>query len=174
MENASDALKIAFAIIIFTSAITLGFSMISRVKSTADTVFYYVDHTNFRPHAEYSGTNRKVSGETVVSTLYRYYKESISVIVKLKDGAGGYDEYVFDRGNETNLLEGETPLETEELIEKNLEEFVTEEFNTKMDSKFTEKFVETPVQGKYIEGSDGSEIIVERGTKKIYITYEEE
>ena len=38
MENAVDALKIAFAVFVFLIALTVTFSMIAKVKSTAEYV----------------------------------------------------------------------------------------------------------------------------------------
>ena len=52
MENATDALKIAFAIFVFVIAITLTFSLISQAKSTSDYVLSYSDRTNFYEHSD--------------------------------------------------------------------------------------------------------------------------
>lgn len=167
MEHAADALKIAFAVLIFVIAITLTFTMISRLKATADTVFYYADNTNFRAHAEFKATNREVSTIDVISTLYRYYNEAIAITIKLSNSED--DIYVFDKGNETILIDDLIELNTVEQIEENLAKFITDYLPA--DTKFTEEFVEVPVGGKYITGSDGSEVIVSSGGKKIYITY---
>lgn len=84
MENVADALKIAFAIFVFIVAIALLFSLTSQAKDTADTVFFYGDKTNFYGHASSKENNREVSVSEVISTLHRYYKESISVTVDLR------------------------------------------------------------------------------------------
>lgn len=47
MENASDALKMACAIFIFVIALSIVFSLISKIKTTADTILYYSDKTNY-------------------------------------------------------------------------------------------------------------------------------
>ena len=168
MDNMTDALKIAFAMLVFVIAITLFFTMISKVKSTTDTVFYYADNTNFRPHAEFKDTNRQVSRTEVISTLYRYYNESIAVTVKLKDDK----VYNFDKGNET-IMEGLnlSKLNKIEEIEQNLAIFITTILPENV--KFEETFVEVPTSGIYMKGDDGSEITISSGGKKIYITYEE-
>ena len=41
MENAADALKIAFGLLVFAIALTVIFTMVAKVKSTADVVLYY-------------------------------------------------------------------------------------------------------------------------------------
>lgn len=141
MENMTDALKIAFAMLIFVVAITLTFTMISKVKATADTVFYYADNTNFRAHSEYSGENRVVSTTDVISTLYRYYNESIAIKIILKDGS----VYNFDNGNETIMEDIKlSEINKEEQAEENLASFITNKLPA--NAEFTEEFVEVPIK----------------------------
>jgi len=47
MENASDALKMAFAIFVFVIALTIVFSLISKVKETADAILVNSDKTTY-------------------------------------------------------------------------------------------------------------------------------
>ncbi len=47
MENAADALKMAFAIFVFILALVIVFSMIGRIKDTADEILFYSDETNY-------------------------------------------------------------------------------------------------------------------------------
>ena len=47
MENASDALKMTFAIFVFVIALTIVFSLISKVKETADAILLNSDKTNY-------------------------------------------------------------------------------------------------------------------------------
>ena len=148
MENAADALKIAFAIFIFILAITITFSIISQAKSTADVVMYHSDETNFYEHLSSGKKNREVSLSDVISTLYRYYKESISVTVDLKNSY-----------SDINAIESDLA----DYIDKNLLKFD--------DRKFEEEFVEVPISGIYKLGEDGTEITLSSGGKKIYVTY---
>lgn len=86
MENSSDALKIAFAIFIFVMAITLTFMTISQAKATADVVLFMSDKTNYYNYSEGSGTEgREVGFDTVISTIYKYRKESFWVTVQRAD-----------------------------------------------------------------------------------------
>jgi len=126
MENATDALKIAFAMFVFVIAITLTFSLVSQAKSTADVVLYHSDETNFYEY-EYSkgedSKNRIVSVAEVIPTLYRYYKESIGVTVNLKEDG---KSYTFDlNNNETIIYEtGNEKLTSEADREENLKRFI--------------------------------------------------
>lgn len=166
MENAADALKIAFALLVFAIAITIVFTMISKVKTSADAVLYYADDTNYQEPAPYSSTNRTVKKSDIISTLYRYDKESISVTIIL-DG----QQYIFDRGNE-NMAGTVLDLNTDKEVENNLKRFIENELGSVASNKeFTEEFVEVPTSGIYLNAADGSEIILASGGKKVYVTY---
>ena len=147
MENAADALKIAFAVFIFVIAITLTFSIVSQAKSTADAVFYYSDETNFYEYSDSSEKSRTVSVSEIIPTLYRYYKESIGVEIKLKNGL----VYTFDlNNNESIMIENKTKLTSNAEREENLKRFIENVlFQYYTDAKFIEEFVEIPVSGIY-------------------------
>lgn len=55
--------------------------------------------------------------------------------------------------------------------EANLERFI--QTVLPKDTKFKEEFVEIPISGIYEYGSDGSELVLSSGGKKVYITYTE-
>lgn len=89
MENAVRALEYAFAVLIFIIGLSASIYLLSEVKTTSDIVFSRVDTQQFYVDAEipedeldngkikYNG--RIVSVETIVPTLYRYYKENYIV-----------------------------------------------------------------------------------------------
>lgn len=163
MENAADALKIAFAIFVFVIAITVTFSIISQVKSTADVVLYHTDETNFYGYSNSKEKNRSVSLPEVISTLYRYYNETISVTVELEN-----KEYIFDIGretivkedgsidtNNTNSKKVNTPKEKQQNL-ANFIKYLEKEYG---DKTFTEIFIEAQLGSVY------------EAKEKIYITY---
>lgn len=166
MENAADALKIAFAIFVFVLAITITFSLVSQAKSTSDYVLYYSDETNFYEPLNSREKNRIVSVTEVITSLYRYYKESIGVIIKI-----GEDTYTFDLNNEEYLLL-DRKLSNNVDREENLNMFINDYLLIK-DTKFTEEFVEVPISGIYERGEDDTELVISSGGKKVYITYTE-
>lgn len=172
MENVADALKIAFAIFVFVTAITIIFVMVGKVKSTSDVVLYYSDKTNFYEH--YKDTSKDLKGNRIVgvsdivATLYRYYTESVAVTIKINDNT-----YYFDVGNET-LMDEETKsgVATVKGKEENLGKFITNILLEKYsNSNFIEEFSEAPTSGIYSTGEDGSEITLSSGGKKVYVTY---
>lgn len=102
MENAVDALKIAFAMFVFALAIMVTFGLVSQAKSTADTVLYYSDETNFYEQSRL--IEREVSVSEIIPNLYRYYEETIGVIINLKD----YDDsFIFDLNNHETIIQEE-------------------------------------------------------------------
>lgn len=85
MENAVDALKMAFAVFIFVIALTVGIVSFNNAKSTADFILYTKDETNYYQYETAMGKaseNRIVGLETVIPTLFRYYKENFTVVFK--------------------------------------------------------------------------------------------
>lgn len=108
MENAVDALKIAFAVMVFTMALTLAISTFSQARETSEAVLFMNDKTNYYVYDGISDVNEKtvsVNGEdityteytasesgityydkrivgieAIIPTLYRYYKENYTVI----------------------------------------------------------------------------------------------
>lgn len=160
MENAADGLKIAFAIIVFVTALTLTFMMISQSKATADSVFYSIDETNFYDHVSSNNGNRSVSYAEVVSVLYRYYKESLCVTVDLT--ADGKGTRVFDlKDSYANVNQ----------IEKELASYIANILSSYSNETFKEEFVEVPISGIYETGEDGTQIVKASGGSKIYVTY---
>ncbi|MBR6504370.1 MAG: hypothetical protein IKT41_01395 [Clostridia bacterium] len=109
MENAVDALKIAFAAMVFTIALTLAISTFSQARETSEALLFVNDKTNYynydevgeaevvnpgtgveytkyeisktdgTPNINY--TDKRIVGiEAIIPTLYRYYKENYTVI----------------------------------------------------------------------------------------------
>lgn len=95
MENAVDALYIAFAVFVFIIALSLTMYMFTQAKTTSDIVLESSDVTKFMDYTELndienSGTmideDRIVGLETIIPTLYKYYKENYTVIFRDSDG----------------------------------------------------------------------------------------
>lgn len=114
MENAVKALEYAFAILIFVIGLSASIYLLSEVKTTSDNVFSQIDTKQYYVDAEipvdeltssgnikYNG--RIVSVETIVPTLYRYYKENyiVEFYEKAEDGVDGDLIIKFDLSQET-------------------------------------------------------------------------
>lgn len=85
MENAVEALKMAFAVMAFMIALSVSIISFNNVKEVSDIVLYSKDETNYY---EYQGAigkaaeNRIVGLETIIPTLYKYYKENYTVVFR--------------------------------------------------------------------------------------------
>ena len=89
MENASDAILMTGAILIFTIALTVAMTVFTQARVTADAVVYTSDATNYYEYIEADGSgisNREVGLETIIPTLYKYYKEKYTVVFLNKSG----------------------------------------------------------------------------------------
>lgn len=88
MENAVDALKMAFAVMVFVMALSLAIYMFSQARETADIVLHSSDVTQYMSYEQVSeGSEKRIVGlESIVPTLYKYYKENYTVIFRNSDG----------------------------------------------------------------------------------------
>lgn len=159
MENATDALLMAFAVFVFVIALSVAFSTLSQAKATADVVLYYSDRENFQPPIAYDRKEaedggRTVDVDTVIATLERCIKEKFTV--KIIDE----EEYLF-----------EYDVSSEKEIKEKIKGFITAHTNKSHADKFRETYVEVTTSGQTYIGEDGTQLEENVG-KKIYITYE--
>lgn len=97
-ENLSHALYMAFAVFALVAAFTYALYMVNMLNSTAKVLVYRLDETNYydsislddfvRDH-DGVATNQAykvVSVDSIIPTLYRYYKESFAVKILDVDG----------------------------------------------------------------------------------------
>lgn len=102
MENAVDAMKMAFAVIIFTISLSIAIYMFGEARTTADAVLYSSDVTQFMEYQEATEENRIVGLETIIPTLYKYYKENYAVIFKENSTPNGFLR-LYETKKEPNL-----------------------------------------------------------------------
>jgi hypothetical protein len=88
MENALDAMKMGFAMMVFVMALTASMYLLNTASSTSQVLLYYADETNYLDNIEVQSdiTKRTVNVETIIPTLYRYYKENFAVQIYNKSG----------------------------------------------------------------------------------------
>lgn len=92
MENATHALIMAFSVMVFVIALTVSMVSFSSAKQAADVILYTKDETNYYEYIGATGKaaeNRIVGLETIIPTLYKYYKENYTVV--FKQGTYNYD-----------------------------------------------------------------------------------
>ncbi len=161
MENAVDALKIAAAVLVFVIALTIAFALLSQAKATSDIMLFASDKTNYYTYSKDAddAEGRIVGADVVISSLYRYYKES--VVVRVYDGTNLIGD--FNTETDGGLSQRERKKRVNDWIERNS--------STLLNGKFLETFDEVKKSGEYIVEDDGSELTVKTGQTSIYITY---
>ena len=87
MESAAEALRLAFAVLVFVMALSIAMFMFSQARGTADIVLGSSDDQRYYEAIETGTENRIVGFETVIPTVYKYDKERYKVTFK----TGTYD-----------------------------------------------------------------------------------
>lgn len=161
MENAVDALKIAFGMLVFVIALTLAFMVFSQATQTSTKMLFASDKTNYYTYSdEPNQQGRIVGADVVISSLYRYYKES--VVVRIVEGDNTTE---FNTETDGGLSQRERKKRVNDWIETN---------SDILDGTFLETFDEVKKSGEYIVEDDGSELTVQSGQTSIYITYKKQ
>lgn len=159
MENAVDALKIAFAVFIFVLSLSIAFMAFSQAAQTSNKMLFASDPTNYyRYTGKVPENGRIVTADVVISSLYRYYKESI--VVNIADNSGIIQE-TFNTATDG--------LNSQERRKQRVEGYVLDTLDKNV--KYLETFQEVTKNGKYAVGEDGTVITEEAGQTSIYITY---
>lgn len=90
MENAADALKMAAAVLVFVIALSISINAFGQARKTAQTILEYkdreFDYTYINEEEGASKTKRIVSGETIIPSIYKAYKENYKIVFKFNDG----------------------------------------------------------------------------------------
>jgi len=105
MENATDAMYMAFAVLIFVLALSITMSSFSVVRVAANNILQNQDRENGYTYIKYSKkdssgneileTNRIVGKETIVPAMFRAYAENYSIRFLNVDGTP-LNFYIYD------------------------------------------------------------------------------
>ena len=90
MENASDALKMAGAVLIFVGALSLAVFALTRARQTSARIMDKSNQGAYYDLDEYISV-REVGIETVITNLYSYYNDYTTILF-YKATDGSYDE----------------------------------------------------------------------------------
>ena len=186
MENASEALIMAFGVLIFVLALSISISVFTQARIAVDAVVgaveeeesfvkdgngKYLNYVNFNIA---SGGTRTVGVDTIVSTMYRAYKENFKIYFYGIDSTAGC-ELQYDIDEETNekiyyidlprqvLAPGQEKEYVNNILSKNNNKF----YKYLAGKKFTEKL------GEYYQNDEGEivDIATVNKTKKRIIIY---
>ena len=110
MENAAEALKMAFGVLVFVLALSISVNAFSEARQVSQTIINYRDreydttYVDEYSYTDASGnliTQRVVSLETIIPTIYRAYKENYKIIF---DFGTYYTEGLFKQINHTTNI----------------------------------------------------------------------
>lgn len=97
MENAVEALKIAFAVMMFIMALSLSISSLSQANTAVTSIINFNDReTNYTYVEPSSGYTRTVGVETIVPTMYKAYQERFKIYFCKQDGTPLTIYYAID------------------------------------------------------------------------------
>ncbi len=86
MENVTEALHIAFGVLIFILALSISIHFFGKVRATTDSILQLRDRENDYSYIEQSADKERTVGvETIVPMLYRAFKENYIIVFKWKD-----------------------------------------------------------------------------------------
>lgn len=156
MENASDALKMAFAVFVFIIALSIVFSLMTKIRTTADTVLWYSDRNNYFEWAEESTDDGRMVGEdTVISALYTIAEEKL--YIQINDGANS------------------TSFEPSSLVDeiKRRQLYIKNNLNTGTNI-YKERIMEITTGGVFRTAEDGTKITIQPGTTRTYVIFDKQ
>lgn len=91
MENSVHAIKMVFGVIVFSLALGIALMLFSQAKSTSQAILYLKEYemsNNSNQEQENSNEYRVVGLETVIPTIFDYYKSKSIIYLK----KGKYDK----------------------------------------------------------------------------------
>lgn len=114
MENAAEALKMAFGVLMLVLALTLCISSFSQAREAVDSIITIKDRETSYSYLSSSDDSTRIVGiETVVPTMYKAYKENFEVHFLKADGTDlVLYEYRDQNGNTREI--SKIDLESEE------------------------------------------------------------
>ena len=118
MENITRSLIMAFSMLIFVIGFTYSMYLIHKLSSTANVLLDSVATTNYYDNLKVTNDNiakRDVGADSIVSTLYRYYKEQYSVKIFVKEGSGTALLQIFDLDIEGKISKADESSSDDEL-----------------------------------------------------------
>lgn len=103
MENAADALKMAGAVLIFVAALSITILAFGQVREAADTILDYRDRETDYVETEYyyqvTGTDRVVSLETVIPSIFRAFIENYKIVFDFSEVGDTRPLYIIKENN---------------------------------------------------------------------------
>lgn len=106
MENATEALHMGVSVLIFVIALTISINAFSQARQTTQMILNYRDREYDYSYVEDNGTTQRVvSAETIVPSIYKAYKENYKIVFK------GLTEPLYKKAKiDNSLAQEEVPI----------------------------------------------------------------
>lgn len=85
MENATDALKMAAAVLIFVLALSISINAFGEARRTSQVILDYRDREYDYTYITSGTTQRQVGLETIIPSIYKAYKENYKIIFDMQN-----------------------------------------------------------------------------------------
>lgn len=172
MENAVDALQIAAFLLIFVLALTISINAFSEARQTIQLLINYQDREYEYTYVEDNGTTERiVSAETIVPSIYKAYKENYKIVFK------GLSEPLYEKAGRNNERIKVYSIDLEEKdvalgSDAEKERFITALLYGSKNTQIVENFKNS---GIFLNGNDFYDIIKEKQFKEsLGVYYQEE
>lgn len=88
MENITEALQMAFGVLVFVVALSISINAFGEARQTSQIILDYRDREYDYTYVEDNGgtTERIVSAETIIPSIYKAYKENYKIVFKQRNG----------------------------------------------------------------------------------------
>lgn len=80
MENATEALKIAAAVLVFVLALSISIGAFGQARQSVQIILDYEDREYDYTYVEEGRTERRVGLETIIPSIYKAYKENYKIV----------------------------------------------------------------------------------------------
>lgn len=93
MENATEALQMAFGVLVFVIALSISINAFGEARRTSQVLLDYTDREYDYTYVEDNQTTKRiVKAETIIPSIYKAYKENYKIVFK-KNKTKGMELY---------------------------------------------------------------------------------
>lgn len=126
MENATDALKMAAAVLIFVLALSISINAFGEARRASQVILDYRDREYDYTYITSGTTQRQVGLETIIPSIYKAYKENYKIIFDMKKDINDKDG-LYSKKNENGNYDEINYIDLEKEVlgsDKQKEEFI--------------------------------------------------
>ncbi len=95
MENATEALQMAFGVLVFVIALSISINAFGEARRTSQVLLDYTDREYDYTYVEDNQTTKRiVRAETIIPSIYKAYKENYKIVFKNIGDDGLYKKVI--------------------------------------------------------------------------------